>query len=59
MIRCVMLNDQIRYFPEHVVHSISNNEKEELVLAFQDPQGKIAWARIKEFMMVKTGVRVR
>lgn len=59
MIRCVMLNDQIRYFSEHVVHNIARNEKEELILAFQDPQGQIAWARIKEFMVVKTGVRVR
>ncbi|WP_417679661.1 hypothetical protein [Pseudodonghicola sp.] len=59
MIKCVMLNDKIRYFSEHVVHNISYNEDGELVLAYQDLQGQTAWAKIKEFMVVKTGVWLR
>lgn len=56
MIKCVMIDDQVRFFSNHVVHSVTHNEDDELIIVFQNPEGQTIRARIKEFMVAKTGV---
>lgn len=58
MIKCVMETDVVRYFPESVIHNITTDEDGVLVLSFTRPNGETAFAKVKEFMVLKPGVSI-
>ena len=58
MIRCVIQDGTVRYFPFNVVSQIAPHPEGGMVVIFTRPDGEVARSRISEFMIVKTGVRV-
>ena len=59
MIKCIREDGRTRYFAQHAVHGIDIIDDEQMVLFYQRPNGELATPRIREFMILKTGVWIK
>lgn len=59
MIKCIMEDGRVRYFAQHAVQGIDLIDDEQMVLFYRRPNGELDTPRIREFMILETGVWVK